>query len=385
MQLPEQKISSLDYIPARLTEGKKEWYVSFYAWHPVMERLWRKKVKLNRIQKISDRRDMARKLVVKINAQLAKGWNPFIEEEAPKLFHKLTEVIDTYMNIMNKDLEEPSLRSYRSFTAYLKKYVKDELKQPDISVFKFTDQEASDLMLFLSANPKISKRTYNNYLIFYRTLFNWMVVHKYKKTNPFKTIQKKKTPKGKNRIPIDIEIREKLKMYLVEHNFNYLTMMMIEYYCLLRPNEITYLKCSDIDLKKGFIRVNPLNAKNDNESFRTIPPILTPFLSKLNLINPNNYVFSDDENYKFVPGIKHMDSRKISKYWSRLRPIFGLGLEHKFYGFKDSGIIDLLEAGVSIEDVRDQADHSNISVTAIYARHAKPQGSHQIREKAREF
>jgi integrase/recombinase XerD len=60
-------------------------------------------------------------------------------------------------------------------------------------------------------------------------------------------------------------------------------------------------------------------------------------------------------------------------------------MEYKFYSLKDTGIIDLLTAGVSIEDVRDQADHHDISVTAIYARHAKPQGSDQIRKLSRKF
>jgi hypothetical protein len=49
MHLPEQKVCELDYIPAKITEGK-EWYVSFYAFNPVKGRLERKKIKLNRIK-----------------------------------------------------------------------------------------------------------------------------------------------------------------------------------------------------------------------------------------------------------------------------------------------------------------------------------------------
>jgi DNA-binding XRE family transcriptional regulator len=98
-----------------------------------------------------------------------------------------------------------------------------------------------------------------------------------------------------------------------------------------------------------------------------------------------DFVFSNDLKFKFKPGKKHLDPRQISKFWVKLREIIGFGQNIKFYSLNDTGIIDLLAAGVSIEDVRDQADHHNISVTAIYAKHAKPHGSNQIRKLAKEF
>ena len=162
--------------------------------------------------------------------------------------------------------------------------------------------------------------------------------------------------------------------------------MLIEYYCLLRPKEILYLKISDIDIERKLIRVDEEQAKNDNTSFRTVPDILIPFLKKLVLSgHKDSFVFSDDEHYNFAPGKRHMDPRKISKYWAKLRLKFGFAMNYKFYSLKDTGIIDLLEAGVSPEDVREQADHYDLSVTSIYARHIKPNGSDQIRKLAKKF
>jgi hypothetical protein len=164
MQLPEQNICELDYIPARITEGK-EWFVSFYAFNPVKGRLARKKIKINRVKSVNLRRNMGRKLVIKINDQLKRGWNPFIEEEASKAYHKLFDVLDTYTDIIRKEKEENSLRSYLSFLEFLKRYITNELKDEDIYVYKFTDNTASDLMLYINKQPNISVRTYNNLLL----------------------------------------------------------------------------------------------------------------------------------------------------------------------------------------------------------------------------
>jgi integrase len=384
MDLPEQKISKIPFIPARLTEGK-EWYISYYAFNPVENKLVRKKIKLNRIQQKTHRRLIARKMANEINDKLFQGWNPFIENEAPKSFHKLEEAINTYWAIQQKEAEENTLRSYQSFLKCLREYLYN-IKKQDMFVYEFSERIASGLMLQLNSSLKISALTYNNYLAYYNILFNWMVQFHYIKMNPFKLIEKKALKKTKNRIPVPEDIKQKLKSYLQKENMNFLIIMLIEYYCLLRPKEISYLRIKDIDLQKQFIRVDSAEAKNDEESFRTIPEYLMPYLEKLDLTGDHElFVFSHDKPYKFIPGKNHMDPRKISKYWARLRKKFGFGLNIKFYSLKDSGIIDLLDAGVSIEDVRDQADHHNISVTSVYARHLKPNGSAKIKELARDF
>jgi integrase len=57
----------------------------------------------------------------------------------------------------------------------------------------------------------------------------------------------------------------------------------------------------------------------------------------------------------------------------------------KFYSLRDSGIIQMLEQGISAEYVRQQADHSSLDMTTIYSKHARPEGIEQIKHKIKGF
>jgi integrase len=386
MSIPQKLNSGISYIPARVTEGK-EWFVSYYAIYPPTGKLRRKKIKLNRIRSIRQRRYVARQLVIEINAKLANGWNPYVENEAPKSYHKLIDVLTTYIAIQEKELEANTLRSYRSYVKFILGYIANKLNMTNMYVYQFDRYAASDFMLSIKQNPKLSNRTYNNYLMFYKILFNWLKQYNYITANPFegiKKVAKNKTQKIRQLIlPAQ---RKALCDYLAKHNTNYLAMCMMCYYCFLRPNEISYLKVGDIDLTAQTITVRKEIAKNDKDSIRIIPNVMLPYMQGLRLDGKaNQYLFSFDRQHQFVPGTKHANSREIARYWSKLRKIVGLPKEVQFYSLKDTGITNMLADGVASNFVQGQADHSSLAITSIYAGTKTPASREQIREKVSEF
>ncbi|MDR0729297.1 MAG: site-specific integrase [Prevotellaceae bacterium] len=376
----------ISYIPARLTEGK-EWFVSYYVIYPPTGKLRRKKVKMNRIHSITQRRIVARKLIIDINAKLYNGWNPFLEDEAPKSYHQLLDVLATYMAIQEKELEKNSLRSYRSYVKFIVEYIIHSLKTPKMYVAQFDKGTAADLMLAIKQNPALSNRTYNNYLLFYKVLFNWLKQYNYITANPFEgitKIAKRKTPKIRQLI--SSELRKALCDYLCKQNPNYLSMCMMCYYCFLRPNEISYLKVSDVDLMKQTILVRKEIAKNDKDSIRIIPDAMMPYMKHLQLTgDKDRYLFSFDRKYLFVPGVKHADSREIARYWSTLRDAVKIPVNVQFYSLKDTGITNMLADGVAANFVQGQADHSSLAITSMYAGTTTPASQEQIRKKAGAF
>jgi integrase len=385
----EKKMSErskvITYYPAEIHKGK-DYYVGYYVLNPGTGKLTIKKTRLNRL-KGAVRDKYARDLVRQINDKLARGWNPYIEQAAPKSMNRLIDVIEIYRNFMERELEENSLRSYNSFLNFFKSYIEKELNRKEMYVFQFSKEEASEMMLYLMNDKTKTARTYNNYLLFFRTFFYWLIQYNYSTINPFTTIKKLKQ-KEKKREPVPKDIQDRLRDYLQQNNPHFLATMLLCYYCFIRPKEICLLKIADIDLTKGFVRVDADIAKNDHTSFRTMPSDLIEILRPIVKDQPQNYYLVSQwsgNKYDFKPGSEPIDSRKIGKYWEKLRKELDIPKNITFYSLKDTGIIQMSRDGVSWKDIQDQADHSSGDITRIYARYREPGGSQQIRERASTF
>lgn len=372
----EKKMSFLkptpfvDYVPARLSESK-EWVVVWYVKDPVTNKMIRCRKKFNRIKQLTKRRASAKAFINTINERLALGWNPAVTSIAPRATTKLFEALDLFLKVKAKEAEENSMRSYRSYISMFKTWLKDKDISEDAYVCAITYEVAMELMDDVDSRKDISPRTYNNYLMFFRLLFNWMIDHDFISDNPFDRIKRKpkKLTKKKRRILTDHELNI-LFGYLGKNNPNYLCMSLLCYCCFLRPKEIVSLKCNDIDLIKQVVHIRSEIAKNDNDSFRTIPDVIVPILRNLELSNGGLYLFSgsgSDTPYEFSPGRTQVCSRKIAKYWDTyVRPACGFNQDLQFYSLKDSGVTKMLTEKIPINLVQKQADHSSVAMTAIY-------------------
>lgn len=384
----KKKSEHLTYIPCSLTEGAI-WYISFYAQCPETGKLRRVRIKFNRIKDPAKRRAAAKKLMLQTDKKLAAGWNPFIEEAAPKSFHFIFNVFDTYLGIMEKEGEAHSVRSYKSFIRFLKRWLLANGYNEKMYVSQFSRRIASDIMLEIRESGRYSWRTFNSYRQFFITLFNWMIQYNYVAENPFSHI--KAAPKKlckKKRDILTPENRQQLQEFLLSKgNYNYLAMVYLCYFCCLRPNEISLLKVSDIDIGRQLVYVREEVAKNDQASARTIPDAAMDALRMLDLKQPPYYyLFSMDVHQKFVPGVKRAEGREIARYWSDVvRPGLKWPMTLQFYSLKDSGITKMLENGIAPNIVQGQADHSSLSITSIYARKVTPKGVAEIREKFEKF
>ena len=366
----------IDYLPAQLRENKR-WYVEYYVKNPSTGKLQRKCNKINRIDSIRERRKYGRRMVVEINKKLEQGWNPFLEQESAKSYHNIYEVFQTYLNVKGKELRTQSMRSYNSNMKILTEHLTKSDRDKKMYILSFDKQTANDFMNYMYVDRNVSERRYNGILIFCKSVFGWMIQYGYVKANPFDGIKKKKE-KAKKREFIPEEARLQIKRYLEEENYEFLVFLMLEFYALLRPNEILNMKIKDIDIEKQVIAVEPEIAKNGKFRLSTIPDILVAYLKGLNLgeYKPDMYVFSDN--------LKPGKNLKLTKYagrrWLKLRKELNLKKEYQMYSLRDSGIINLLQSGVSPEEVAKQAAHSSLEITSKYAIHANKKANEQVKK-----
>lgn len=370
----------ITFTPAQLYEGK-EWFVGYYANNPATNKLERKRIRINYINPISERRKYAKKLINDINEKLYHGWNPFLEVNASRGYTKLVDAMDTFMNVKNRELRADSKRSYQSYIDTLKKWLESKNKS-DVFCVDFKKIDAVDFLDDRYMSGKISSRTFNNYKLFFNTLWLWLQEKQYVSDNVFANI-KKKMEESKNRTVIMPEKRVEIMEYLQTKDTLFGMVCQFVFHTLLRPKEISYMKPEWFNFKNQTITVPAYVAKNKQSRIITIPNV---FMEKLafwdfNGAKYDEYVFGTN----FKPGKTPVNPRRFSKKWDDLRDKLGLSMEEKLYSLRDSGIVQLLQDGISPEEVMKQADHSSLEITTIYAKHINPTGSAQIKQKASGF
>ena len=368
----------IDYTLPKLTEGK-EWYVSYSVKNPSTGKMQRFKIKVNRWKTVREKRQAAKSIIAQISEQLALGWNPIIESTAPKAYAKLFDALDNFLKVKGRELEENSMRSYNSYVKHFRNWLLSKKYDSSMYVAMFDNKLALEYME--TVEESVSARTYNNYLSFCRDLFNWFKSRGYSSQNPFDDVKKKpKRLTKKIRRTFTDEELSKLFGYLQNTNPEYLAMCLLCYCCFLRPKEIALLRCEDIDLNRQIIYVSGDIAKNDKNSVRTIPTSILPYLQTLDLTKKSWYLFGENPEYDFKPSRESVCSRKIAKFWSHyVRPDCGFKEDLQFYSLKDTGVTNMIGGGVPISFVQQQADHSSISMTAIYLGKADARANSELK------
>ena len=354
----------LDYLPAELKKGK-DWFVTYHAKNPITQKLQRKRNRVPKLKSIKDRENCARKMIVEINSRLARGWSPFLESK-DVFYAKFSYCRDKFLNQCRIDLQMDNkridtVRSYSSFFSVFEAYAQKRGLKLDF-IIEFNEQVLIDYLDYILYEKKCRNRTYNNHLNFFITYCNWLLKRKYIKENFCLRIDKK--PKqDKIRTVLDQNAKEKLSV-LQKHDFSYFCLMMLTYYCMIRRTEITKLTVGDIDLKNKQIFISSSKSKNRKSESVTIAKPLEPILQwHLKDAKADYFLFSNDS---FKPGEKPLAPKKISDHWTKIRNDLNLPRNFQFYSLKDTGITDLLQAGIASIKVRNQARHHDLKITEMY-------------------
>ena len=359
----------VDFKPAKLHNTGPEWYVYYSVRVPETGKFRRYKVKVNR-GSLKERREAARQIIASLMEKLSVGWTPFAEEAAPMSTVPLFDALKTFECVKAKEMRKQSMDTYRSYVRVFRRWLAEKRADETTIASSFDWKAALSYMDHLENRPDISPRSYNNYLSFMVTLFDWMKEKGYTSENPFLKIKRKpkRLMEKKRRTMTDTEMAALLS-FLDTSNPQYLAVCLLCYCCFLRPKEISLLRCSDIDLARQVVHVASDVAKNRKESFRTIPSSVVEKLRILDLSDQQLYVFGkhSGNGSDFSPGREPTPKKKFSDFWNKyVRPACGFGEDLQFYSLKDTGITRMIGEKVPISFVQQQADHSSVAMTAVY-------------------
>ena len=362
-------LPGVDYRPPKLTRGA-DWVIRYYVKDPNTGQLRRIRIKVNHIKPERERVRVAREIMAAITERLALGWNPLRDATAPRSTVSVFEAYDAFLAVKRKEAEGQSVASYRSFINVFSDWLKKNGFAQPRPVACVSRETAVAFMDHLDSRDDVSPRTWNNYLSFLLTLHTWLIEHGYIAVNPFEGIRRKpRRLLAKKRRLLSADELGRLLEYLRAENPEYLAVCLLCYCCFMRPKEIALLRCGDVDIRKQTVSVSGDIAKNGKDSVRTIPDAMMPFIRTLDLSDPDLFLFGSHrlEKFRFTPGPKPTIGQRIADYWRFVvRPGCGFGEDLQFYSLKDTGITGMLQSGVAINLVQQQADHSSVAMTAIY-------------------
>lgn len=360
--------SLVSYSMPEYYSGKTS-YVGFFAIDPATGKQRRKRYKLDRIHNKHERKQYAQLLISSLLQKLMNGWNPWSSEEAISTRTPFSEVVQLYKKSIEHDgelgvLRPDSLKSYKSYLKVFEEYITFH------RVLTYADEvtvgKVQGFLDYLLHEKKLSARTHNNYLVWLGVFCRWLMKHEYIKTIPTTEISSLKVDKSaKNRKTLDVTQLNALWKHLELTNKHYLLVCYLLFYCMIRPKEMSFLKIEHIHLKDGVIFVPGDVSKNRTGANVTLPKKVIHLMLDLNLFDyPSNYfIFSED----FAPGKTFRKCKPMSDYWDyHIRKDLKFGKDLKLYSLKDTGITTLLHK-VDVLTVRDQARHSDISITNTYA------------------
>ena len=385
--MPDSKSRILTYLPAAVVQyGSMGLCVEYYVLHPQTLKMVRKRVRLQRIVKrmrtAHERRVFALGVAEDINKRLRSGWTPITESEDARLFTPLGVMAEEFLR--SKRLEGARERTLECYASFVRRFIgwaeASGLGRGCSGTFLRADAVRYMDAVLARGN---SNRSYNNTVKFMRCFFQWGVEHLYCRENAFAGMRLLKK-EAKRRVLIDAESRRRIAEYFDGCCPQMGTVARLVYSSALRPKEIAGLRVRDVDLARHCIYVTPENAKNGHARCATLSAELTERLRCV-VEGCCSEWFLFGRGKEVMPGAVGVSHSYFGKLWLRMRNALGLPEGMQLYSLRDTGLVDLLHAGVDQLTVRQHADHSSLAMQDIYTSHYDPELNRKIFEAAPEF
>jgi len=364
----------------RVVKGKTRWYILVYFYDIYGNKHRdRPTFNLNRIKDLKIRCERAEILRESIHAWLRAGflyedWSehrPY-PDKSKKISEKhitpVKEALKIAQKIKCNSSKENTNRSYKSHITRFIEWL-DLRGMGNALCLHFTKAHALEYLDYYLIELRRSNVTHNNVLRHQRSIWNTLKDRGFVRENPFDDIKFLRKEKKKRRNFHEHEI-EVILPYIYENDRYLFYAIILEYVCLIRPTELTFLKFYDVIVDEGIVVVSSEAAKNSKERYAIIPDAFRHFfLEEFWTKYPLDY-------FIFGSGGKPHCCERISKgnLYKRhkrildklnksgdLKDISGLTL----YSWKDTGITDLIDQ-LGLMAACDQAGHSKPDTTLMY-------------------
>lgn len=370
----------------RLVEGKGDWYVYYSVRNPLTGKMVPKKVYqgLKECKTIAHKRAWGKQLVQELTEKLKAGWSPlddkdnniYLDEteyqnfaehfaQAKSSVKNVRFYITEYLLSRKAGLKK---KSYSTYTSKLRIFTNwmDKNKYGDYDVSAVDEKIIRKFFTFLIDEKDLDRGTIEKYVQILRDFFGYLKKHKKLLNNPVGDIVKPPKHKDMGARPIPERDLKALLTHVRDANPQLYLACMFQYYLAIRPgNELRLLKVKDIDTYNNKVVVIDESAK---VSRRTIdmPEHLAELCSlyQIEHYNKDYYVFGRNG----IPGPEALGMNTLRNRFNKYRDALGMPDIYKFYSLKHTGGGKLLDAGITLEEIRNHFGHKSIETTDRYVK-----------------
>lgn len=347
----------------------RQWYVDFFAYDPSRGVMRRKKFMLDRYPTRKAKRTMASELIHNLVQKLKAGWNPFVSGGRTRQFTPWGRVMERYKEyletaVAKRQLKAKTAYDYRSRLKQMELY-QEETGNRIGQVSEFSQPWAVDYLDYLIYDKDVTSRTRNNHRTWLSTLGAWLVEKRYLTQNPIEDIRMLREEE-KKRDPLSSRQLQQLKAYLMRENRHFLLCCLMVYYANIRPEELRNIRLGDISIREQTVTVRAEISKNRKTQSVGLHDEIVRMMIELKTFEGTanqDYLFGDD----LRPGRQQAYINRFRLEWKKVREALRWDDRFQFYSLKDSGIRDGINA-MGLVRARDQARHSDVAVTNLYAK-----------------
>jgi len=276
----------------------------------------------------------------------------------------IRENISEFIRYKKPSLNESSLMDYQS---KLRRFC-DWLvlkKWQDLKITEFRREHFIEFFLFLSDKQELSRITMKKYIQLLRAFFDYELVNETIIANPVVKIPNFGKIVDYSATPFSRNETMQLKELISECDPQLWLACQIQYYCAIRPGtELRLMKIGWIDFDNRQLRVPSAEAKNNMTEIVEIPEFLFEEMTEYGLkrYDADLYVFGKNG----IPGPEALGKNTLRNRFNRFRDELGISPDKKFYSWKHTGAIDLIQNGAQPFDVMEHLRHKNFDTTEKY-------------------
>lgn len=309
-----------------------------------------------------------------LNAMLKKGWTPYghldTEEEEEQEGTLLTELMLVYEKVKERELRFDSMRSIRSYNKLLCAWLKDK-KLDKVTIENFTPKIAHSYLDYIIIQKKVSNCTYNNYVSNLRAMWNFFINERqFEVSNPFEKL-KKKTREKKYRQVIPREWDNRILDYCRTHDPVLELISELIYHSYMRPAEILRCKIKYVNLQQQMIMLpghvtKKNNARNIYLSNRAVEILIENKIGDCELDNHLIVKSIGNKGRLAIGKGRIIKTPELDRNWDCLRKAIDLPKEYQLYSWRDTGVTDLAQLGLSDDEIIKITGHLDKEMVDIY-------------------